>query len=200
LREIVAGCDVVSADGQAVVWAARLLRQPLPERVAGIDLMNELLEVAEAEGWRVYFLGARQAVLDRALARIREQHPRLEISGARHGYFTAGEEPALCEAIRAAGAQLLFVAMSSPRKEYWLAEHAGTLGVPFAMGIGGALDVMAGEARRAPQWMQRAGLEWLFRLLQDPRRLVGRYTIGNLRFVALVVQEVLATRVRGRVA
>ncbi len=196
LRDIVADCDLVSADGQAVVWAARLLRQPLPERVAGIDLMHELLSVAEREGWRVYFLGARQEVLERAVGRIRGRHPRLEVVGARNGYFTTAEEPAVCDEIRAARPHLLFVAMSSPRKEYWLGEHARALGVPFSMGVGGALDVEAGVARRAPRWLQRAGLEWLFRLLQDPRRLLGRYLLGNARFLALVCRELL--RPRGR--
>jgi N-acetylglucosaminyldiphosphoundecaprenol N-acetyl-beta-D-mannosaminyltransferase len=189
LRRVVARCQLVSADGQAIVWAARLLRQPLPERVAGIDLMHELLGLAEREGWRVYFLGARREVLDRAVTRIRERHPRLEVAGARDGYFTADEDADVCEEIRAAGPHLLFVAMSSPRKEYWLGEHVGSLGVPFSMGVGGALDIEAGVARRAPVWMQRAGLEWLFRLLQDPRRLLGRYIVGNMRFLALVLQE-----------
>jgi N-acetylglucosaminyldiphosphoundecaprenol N-acetyl-beta-D-mannosaminyltransferase len=200
LREIVAGCDVVSADGQAVVWAARLLRQPVPERVAGIDLMRELLAVAERDGRRVYFLGARREVLRAALARIRARHPALQVVGARDGYFTASEEAEVCAAIRAARPDLLFVAMSSPRKEYWLGKHARELGVPFSMGVGGALDVEAGLVRRAPGWMQRAGLEWLFRLLQDPRRLLGRYVVGNARFVALVLQELARLRARREAA
>jgi N-acetylglucosaminyldiphosphoundecaprenol N-acetyl-beta-D-mannosaminyltransferase len=200
LREIVAGCELVSADGQAVVWAARLLRQPLPERVAGIDLMRELLALAEREGWRVYFLGARPEVLERAVERIRERHPGLVVTGRRDGYFAGGEEADLCDEIRAARPHLLFVAMSSPRKEYWLGEHARSLGVPLSMGVGGALDVEAGIVRRAPGWMQRAGLEWLFRLLQDPRRLLRRYVVGNARFLALVLQEPVRARVRRKTA
>lgn len=200
LRSIVARCDLVSADGQAVVWAARLLRQPLPERVAGIDLMHELLALAEQEGWRVYFLGARPEVLERAVARIRERHPRLEVAGARDGYFTPEEEPEVRESVRTARPHLLFVAMSSPHKEYWLGEHARALAVPLSMGVGGALDVEAGIARRAPVWMQRVGLEWLFRLLQDPRRLLGRYTVGNARFLALVLQELVRPRARREAA
>ena len=196
----VAGCDLVSADGQAVVWSARLLRQPLPGRVAGIDLMHELLTLAEREGWRVYFLGARREVLDRAVERIRKRHPGLEVAGARDGYFTRDQEPHVREAIRAARPHLLFVAISSPRKEYWLAEHVRALGVPFSMGVGGALDVEAGFVRRAPGWMQRAGLEWLFRLLQDPRRLLRRYVVGNARFLALVARELVRPRARGEAA
>ena len=200
LRQIVAGCDVVSADGQSVVWAARLLRERLPERVAGIDLMHELLALAERESWSVFFLGARPEVLERAVRRIRGRYPRLSVAGARHGYFAADEEPELCEAIRAARPELLFVAMSSPRKEYWLGEHAKSLGVPFSMGVGGALDVEAGVARRAPRWMQRSGLEWLFRLLQDPRRLLRRYLVGNARFAALLLRELAARRAGRRTA
>lgn len=194
LRQIVAGCDVVSADGQSVVWAARLLRERLPERVAGIDLMHELLALAEREGWGVFFLGATPEVLERAVRRIEERYPRLSVAGARHGYFSVDEQPELCEAIRAARPELLFVAMSSPRKEYWLGEHAKALGVPFSMGVGGALDVEAGLVRRAPRWLQRAGLEWLFRLLQDPRRLLRRYVVGNARFAALLLRELAARR------
>lgn len=196
LREIVARCDIVSADGQAVVWASRILGKPLPERVAGIDLMYELITLAEREGWRVYFLGARREVLDRAIERIRERHPGLAVAGARNGYFSDLEEEDVCAGIRAARPDILFVAMSSPRKEYWLGEHARRLGIPLSMGVGGALDVEAGIARRAPAWMQQAGLEWLYRLVQDPRRLLGRYLIGNTRFLALVAHE-LARRRRG---
>jgi N-acetylglucosaminyldiphosphoundecaprenol N-acetyl-beta-D-mannosaminyltransferase len=200
LREIIARCELVSADGQAVVWAARLLRQPVPERVAGIDLMHELLAMAEREGWRVYFLGARPDVLARAVERVQKRHPGLELAGARDGYFSADEEAEVCAAIRAARPQLLFVAMSSPRKEYWLGENVRALGVPFAMGVGGALDIEAGLARRAPRWLQRAGLEWLYRLLQDPRRLLGRYVVGNARFLALVLQELVRPRARREAA
>ncbi|HEY8792235.1 MAG TPA: WecB/TagA/CpsF family glycosyltransferase [Gaiellaceae bacterium] len=187
LREIVAGCDVISADGQPIVWASRLLRDPLPERVAGIDLMHELLRVAEATGYRVYFLGARPDVLERAVARIRVDHPLLEIAGYRDGYFSDAENAAVAAAIREARAHMLFVAISSPRKEYWLAQYGQTLGVRFLMGVGGTLDVVAGVRRRAPSWVQRAGLEWLFRVAQEPRRLGFRYLTTNWAFLAILV-------------
>ena len=195
LREIVSRCAIVSADGQAVVWAARLLGEPLPERVAGIDLMERLLELAEDRSYRVFFLGARQEVLDEAVRRIAERHPRLEVAGARNGYFDESESPDVSAEIRAARPDILFVAMSSPRKEYWLGKHVEEIGVAFAMGVGGALDVVAGVTRRAPAWMQRAGLEWLFRLLQEPRRMWRRYLVTNVRFFILVARE-LARRPR----
>lgn len=191
LREIVAGCGLASADGQSIVWAARLLGRPLPERVAGIDLMHALLAVAESRGWRVYFLGARQEVLDIALERLRDSHPNLIIAGAHHGYFGDSESGAICETIRHAKPDILFVAISSPRKEYWLAEHGEELGVSLAMGVGGSIDVVAGITRRAPVWMQRAGLEWFFRFLQEPRRMWRRYLSTNLQFAALVTRELV---------
>lgn len=194
LRDIVASCELVNADGQAVVWASRVLGDPLPGRVAGIDLMHRLFGLAEREGYRVFVLGARDAVLERALDRLRELHPQLEIAGARNGYFGDDEAQEVCAEIRSASADILFVAMPSPRKEYWLAEHGPTLGVPFLMGVGGSIDVLAGLTRRAPRWMQRAGLEWLYRLVQEPRRLAGRYVITNTRFVYLVGRELVSRR------
>ena len=192
LREIIAGCGLVNADGQSVVWASKLLGDPLPERVAGIDLMEQLLALAERRCYRVYFLGARAEVLARALERLRERHPALEIAGARDGYFSTAEEPDVCAAIRASHPDMLFVAMSSPRKEYFLGEYGSRLGTPFVMGVGGSIDVVAGVTRRAPLAWQRLGLEWLFRLLQEPRRMLRRYVATNARFALLVVRALLA--------
>lgn len=197
LSEIVAGCDLVTADGQAVVWASKLLGDPLPERVAGIDLMDELLAHAGRRGYRVSFLGAKAEVLERALEQLREKYPRLEVASARDGYYADDEAPAVCEEIRAGRADILFVAMSSPRKEYFLGEHGPNLGAPFVMGVGGSIDVIAGITRRAPGIWQRLGLEWLFRLLQEPRRMFRRYAVTNARFIALVMRAML-TRDGGR--
>ncbi|HXV57098.1 MAG TPA: WecB/TagA/CpsF family glycosyltransferase [Gaiellaceae bacterium] len=196
LREVVESCALVNVDGQPLVWASRLLGDPLPERVAGIDLMFRLLERAEERGYRIFILGARQEVLETAVARIRARHPRLELAGYHHGYFTEEETESVCELIRAAEPHILFVAMSSPRKEYWLAEHAAGLGVPFSMGVGGSIDVVAGTTRRAPAWMQRAGLEWFFRFAQEPLRLGPRYLKTNTRFALILARELLARRRR----
>lgn len=196
LREIIARCEIISADGQSVVWASRMLRDPLPERVAGIDLMNRLLLLAESRGYRVYFLGATQQVLERAMARIRARHRQLRVAGFRDGYFTHEQEDAVRAEIRAAAPDILFVAMSSPRKEYWLADNASGLGARLVMGVGGSLDVVAGDRRRAPRWVQRLGLEWLYRLVQEPRRLGRRYLTTNVRFLLLLAREEVA-RARG---
>jgi N-acetylglucosaminyldiphosphoundecaprenol N-acetyl-beta-D-mannosaminyltransferase len=191
LREIVQRCDLVNADGQAVIWASRLLGDPLPERVAGIDLMVELLGLAERKGYRVYILGARQDVLDQAVARIRERYPRLQFAGWRNGYFSSAEEAQVCAEIRASRPHIVFVAMSTPRKEYFLAERGPDLGAEFVMGVGGAVDVIAGLTRRAPVTWQRLGLEWLFRLLQEPRRMFTRYAVTNTRFAFMVAVALL---------
>jgi N-acetylglucosaminyldiphosphoundecaprenol N-acetyl-beta-D-mannosaminyltransferase len=194
LTRIVDGCGLVNADGQAVVWASRMLGDPLPERVAGIDLMLGLLGLAERKGYRVFFLGARADVLETAIGRITQRHPALQIAGARDGYFAHGDEPEVCRQIRASHPDILFVAMSSPRKEYFLGEYGPSLGAPFVMGVGGSIDVIAGVTRRAPLAMQRMGLEWLYRLLQEPRRMFRRYAVTNWRFAVLVARARMSGR------
>lgn len=192
LREIVADCDVVNADGQSVVWAGRLLGVPVPERVAGIDLMDRLLAEAEERAWPVYFLGARREVLERFVEVARQRYPGIEVAGARDGYFD--DDAAVCAAVRESGARLLFVGISSPRKEFLLREQRETLGPMLSMGVGGSFDVWAGLTSRAPGWMQKAGLEWFHRLMQEPGRMWRRYLVGNTRFVWLVAREMLRGR------
>jgi N-acetylglucosaminyldiphosphoundecaprenol N-acetyl-beta-D-mannosaminyltransferase len=194
LRRMISSCGLVTADGQSVVWAARLLGIRLPERVAGIDLMHGLMARGEEHGYRIFVLGARREVLDRALDRIRDEHPGLVIAGARDGYYDDSEGEAVCEEIRAAEPDILFVAMSSPRKEYFLGRRGTTLNVPFTMGVGGSIDVVAGITRRAPVLLQRIGMEWAYRLAQEPRRLAGRYLRTNGRFAVLVLRAALSRR------
>lgn len=189
LRQIVADCALVSADGQAVVWASRLLGDPLPARVAGIDLMHELFGLSESKGYRIFILGAKQDVLDQAVANVRERYPDARIVGTHHGYFEDSEAAGVAERVRAAQPDILFVAMPSPRKEYWLGEYGKRIQVPFVMGVGGSIDVLAGQTRRAPKALQRLGLEWAYRLAQEPRRLFARYFVGNARFCLLVMRH-----------
>jgi N-acetylglucosaminyldiphosphoundecaprenol N-acetyl-beta-D-mannosaminyltransferase len=197
LRAAIDGCELATADGQPVVWAARLLGRPLPERVAGIDFMHALLDASRRGGFRVFLLGARADVLVRAEAAISEQYPGIAVAGRHHGYFAPDEEAAVVEEIAAAAPDLLFVALETPAKELFLARHRHRLRLPFVMGVGGAFDVLAGERRRAPGWMRSAGLEWLYRLAQDPRRLARRYVVGNTRFVVLVLRELPRARLGG---
>jgi len=194
LRDIIERCELVSADGQAVVWASRLLGDPLPTRVAGIDLMHELLALSERRGFRVFILGAKRDILEAAEARIRERHPNIQLVGTRDGYFADDEAGEVAEQVTQARPDILFVAMSSPRKEYWLGEYGRRTGVPFVMGVGGSVDVIAGLTRRAPRPMQIVGLEWLYRLAQEPRRLWRRYLVSNVKFGWLLVRGMLARR------
>jgi N-acetylglucosaminyldiphosphoundecaprenol N-acetyl-beta-D-mannosaminyltransferase len=191
LRDAVSGCDLVLADGQSVVWASRLLRARLPERVAGIDLFVQLLGEAERRGLSVYFLGARPEVLVRMCAHVRKRFPTLRIAGSRDGYFTDLEAGEVADAIAASGAQLLFLGMTSPKKENFVAAYGARTGARVVHGVGGSFDVLAGVVKRAPESWQRAGFEWLYRALQEPRRLGGRYLTTNLAFLALVLREMV---------
>ncbi|MCC2962428.1 WecB/TagA/CpsF family glycosyltransferase [Massilia sp. IC2-278] len=189
LRRIVNDCALVNADGMPVVWAARLLGKPLKERVAGIDLFEALMRRAGEKGWRVFLLGAREEVVSAVADTYRRRYPDLAIAGWRNGYWRVDEEDQVAEQVRASGADLLFVAISSPKKEQFLGRWQAEMRIPFAMGVGGTFDVAIGRVRRAPRWMQRAGLEWFFRFLQEPRRMFRRYFIDDMAFIWLFIKE-----------
>lgn len=191
LARAVADCGMVLADGQSVVWAGRLLGIPLPERVAGIDLFTELLDEAARRSHRVYFLGARREVLQRMLAEVGRRHPHLAVAGARDGYFPAGQEPEVAAQIRRSGAHVLFLGMTSPKKELFISRWGEATGANVVHGVGGSFDVLAGVTRRAPRWCQDHGLEWLYRAWQEPGRLGRRYLTTNTAFMALVVRELI---------
>lgn len=187
LKQVLLDADMVTADGMSVVWASRLLGQPLKQRVTGIDLFERLVERAVRRGWSVYFLGAREESVLGTIERFKSRHAALKVAGSHNGYFAASESNAVAETIKQSGADLLFVAMGSPAQEKWIASHLATSGVRFALGVGGSFDHVSGLAVRAPEWMQRSGLEWLYRLLREPRRMWRRYLVGNTTFVWLIV-------------
>jgi N-acetylglucosaminyldiphosphoundecaprenol N-acetyl-beta-D-mannosaminyltransferase len=191
LRAIVNGCDLINVDGMPVVWASRILGRGLKERVAGIDLFERLLERSAQSGWRVYFLGAKEEVLTQVIHKAQGLHPNLVVSGSRNGYWTKDEETEVAQNIALAKPDILFVAISSPKKEQFLARHRNLLRVPFAMGVGGSFDVFAGLTKRAPVWMQRSGLEWFYRFLQEPRRMFRRYFVDDLLFFWLLAKALL---------
>lgn len=180
--------DLVCADGMGVVWGARLLGLVIPERVTGIDLMQEVLAACAAEGLRPYLLGAEAAVVDEVVCRLRRRYPALDLAGWHHGYFSGGDEAALVAGIRDSRPDCLIVALGVPKQEHFLARHHAALQVPFVMAVGGAFDVLAGRRRRAPLWMQRCGLEWFGRLVQEPRRLGRRYLVTNTVFAGLLLR------------
>ena len=187
LKDIIRRCAVVNADGQSVVWAGRFLGLPVPERVAGIDLMARLLALSEIEGYPVFLLGATQDVLEAFASVVQARFPGLIVAGTHNGYFN--DDAAVAREIRQSGARLVLVGISSPRKEFLLAENLDAMGPLLAVGVGGSFDIWAGKTKRAPKWMQKAGLEWFHRLLQEPRRMWRRYLVGNSRFIWLVLKE-----------
>jgi N-acetylglucosaminyldiphosphoundecaprenol N-acetyl-beta-D-mannosaminyltransferase len=194
LREDVLASDLMLADGMAVVWASRLLGRPLPERVAGIDLMYALIDRAAERGHRVFCLGATAEVLAEAVSSFQERCPGLTLAGAHHGYFSAEEEPAVARMIAESRADIVFIAMTSPRKEQFLARWSRAVDVPVWHGVGGSFDVASGRVQRAPILWQRLGLEWLYRVKQEPRRLWRRYLVTNLLFVRITAQELMRAR------
>lgn len=191
LRQVLLNANLVTADGMSVVWASRLLGRPLKARVTGIDLFERLTGEAARRGRSVYLLGAREDSVAGVVARFESLHPGLRIAGYRNGYFDRSESARVAGSIRESGADLLFVAMGSPAQEKWIAENLERAGVQFAMGVGGSFDHLSGLARRAPRWMQRAGLEWLYRLSREPRRLWRRYLVGNALFLWLIAKQIL---------
>jgi N-acetylglucosaminyldiphosphoundecaprenol N-acetyl-beta-D-mannosaminyltransferase len=189
LKRILDSADIVTADGMSIVWASWLLGRPLRERVTGIDMLARLLQLATAEGLSVFFLGSKQEVVAAAVQEYRAAYPRLQVAGHRNGYFSEHESKTVAQEIKLTGADLLFVGMGSPAQEKWIAQHGAASGVRFAMGVGGSFDHVTGAVPRAPLWMQRAGLEWLHRLIREPRRMWRRYLIGNTRFIYLVLVQ-----------
>jgi len=190
LYESVKNADLVSADGQAIVWASRLFKRPLPLRVPGIDLMDNLIDIAFKKNYKIYFFGATQEIVEKVVEIYTLKYSSDLIAGFRNGYFSREEEPEIAREINRSGCSILFVAIPSPQKESFISQYRQKMSdVYVLMGVGGSLDVIAGKVKRAPRWMQDNGLEWLFRLIQEPRKMWRRYLIGNFRFLYLVYRE-----------
>jgi N-acetylglucosaminyldiphosphoundecaprenol N-acetyl-beta-D-mannosaminyltransferase len=190
LKESVNSADIINADGQAVVWASRLIKKPIKERVAGIDLFINLIQTAHEKKHKIFLLGAKQEVVEKVNNRIAHEYSKDVVSGFANGYFKEDEEDTIIKQIIDSKPQMLFVAMTSPKKELFLFRNREALGnVNFIMGVGGSFDVYSGNLQRAPLFLQKIGMEWFFRLIQDPRRMWKRYLVGNSKFVALVFRE-----------
>lgn len=188
LFESVHSCDIINIDGMGVVWGARLLGHKVPERIAGVDLFHELLAMSANSGYSVYLLGAEEDVVSATASKVQNLYPGLKLAGYHHGYFW-DDEAAIVEKIKKSGAQLLFVAITSPKKENFINRWKNQLGVDFVMGVGGTFDVVAGKVKRAPIWMQNWGLEWFYRVIQEPGRMWKRYLITNTKFAFLLLNE-----------
>jgi N-acetylglucosaminyldiphosphoundecaprenol N-acetyl-beta-D-mannosaminyltransferase len=186
LKEIINSADLVTPDSVGILWAARRFGTPLPERVSGADLVERLCEQAAVLGNRVFLLGAAPGVAEDAAANLYERYPGLQIVGTHHGYFKPEESDEVVRKIRAARPDILFVAMGIPRQEKWIREHIVELQVPVSMGVGGTFDVISGRTKRAPEWIQRHSLEWLHRLVSNPRKIRKCSTLPV--FVWMVLQ------------
>ncbi|MGK0308308.1 MAG: N-acetylglucosaminyldiphosphoundecaprenol N-acetyl-beta-D-mannosaminyltransferase, partial [Urechidicola sp.] len=192
LKESVNGSDLINADGQAVIWASKFLGKPLKERVAGIDLMTNLVKLASSKSYKIFFLGAKEEIVKKVVSVYSDKYSPNIIAGYRNGYFKKEDELVIAKQIANSGAQILFVAISSPVKEIFLYENKSSLkNLNFIMGVGGSFDVVAGKVKRAPLWMQKHGLEWFYRFLQEPKRMWKRYLVGNIKFLILVFKEKL---------
>ncbi|MEE9433105.1 MAG: WecB/TagA/CpsF family glycosyltransferase [Sphingorhabdus sp.] len=191
LRRDVHGGDIIGIDGMGIAWALKLLGGNEVPRVTGVDLMTALLGLCAQKGYRPFILGAKEEILVRAIENAETRWPKIEFAGSRNGYFGSENETQIIDAINASNADCLFLAMPTPKKERFMAAHAGKLNVPFIMGVGGSVDILAGKIERAPLWMQRSGLEWLYRLYQEPRKMFMRYASTNGRFVWIVLTAYL---------
>lgn len=194
LQRSLTEADIVLADGLPIIWLSRMLGDPLPERVTGIDIMYELLKEANKKHYRVYFLGAQPEVLQTMIKTIQKDYPGIAIAGYRDGYFDKDEEQDVAKNIKDSHADILFVGISSPKKENFLKNWLNFIDAPICHGVGGSFDILAGVTNRAPIWMQKCGLEWLYRLIQEPRRMWKRYLITNMIFIKLCFEAVLRAR------
>lgn len=195
VRDAVDRAHLLTADGMPVVWASRLTRGRIPGRANGTDLMEALIASAVTRGYSLYFFGATQDIVEACIRIAGGRHPGIWIAGYRNGYFAPADEPAIVAAIRESRADILFLGFGSPTKELFMRRWVEELGVPFVMGVGGSFDVYAGLVQRAPNWMQRSGLEWFHRFLAEPRRMWRRYLTGNLAFIWYVLTDAARRRV-----
>ena len=170
MLQIINEADMVTADGSGVVWASNYIGEPLAERVTGIDLVHAICAQSEALGWKIYILGAAPGVAEQAVLKILEQYPKCHIAGYHHGYLQGDDEANVLAHIKQVQPDVLLVAMGAPRQEEWIRAHMEGLSIPVSMGIGGSLDVISCNLKRAPKWMQKLSLEWLYRLLIQPSR------------------------------
>jgi len=199
LRPVYAGASLSLADGQPVVWMTRALGRPVPERVSGSDLMAPLMAMAEARRYPVFFFGATPKVSEEAARRLALQYPHLPMAGRDTSQWSVDDptppaESPIVRAVHRSGARLVVIALGCPKQELWMARHAAALAPAVAIGLGASLDFVAGAVRRAPAWVSAAGLEWAFRLAQEPGRLASRYLVRDLQIVPIVARQALASR------
>lgn len=198
LTKFIENSALVVADGLPLIWLSKLLGRPLPERVAGIDLMQDMVRNAAETGKSVYLMGAKPGTVKKVAERFKTENPDLILAGVDDGYYTKEQEAERVKNIRESGADLLVVAMGVPRQENFLNDNWDNLGVKLAIPVGGSFDVIAGETKRAPVWMQKTGMEWFYRMCQEPRRLFKRYLVTNTQFIGLGLMSIFQTKLLKR--
>ncbi|MDP3538770.1 MAG: WecB/TagA/CpsF family glycosyltransferase [Azonexus sp.] len=181
--------DLINIDGMAVVWGLRFLGFSVPERVACPDLASDVMSLAEKKGYGLFLFGAKETNLVAAKDNIQAKYPALKIAGIRNGYYKPDDELSIVDLINSSNADILFLGMTSPQKELFVEKYKDRLKVKYILGVGGFFDILSGSIKRAPVWMQNSGLEWLYRLIEEPRRMWRRYLIGNVLFLKLVLKE-----------
>lgn len=190
LKESILNSDIINADGMSIVWAARFLGHKIKHRVAGIDLMENLILLAHEKSYSCFFLGAKQKVVEKIVNDYSVKYSKKIIAGFRNGYFDEADEKKIIKKIKESDADFLFVAITSPKKEIFLNKYKNELkNINLIMGVGGSFDVIAGIVKRAPKFAQEMGLEWFYRFVQEPRRMWKRYLIGNFLFLFLVIRQ-----------
>ena len=192
LNKSVLEADLINADGQAVVWGARLLGKNIPERVSGIDLMEKLIAISSKKKYKCFFFGAEESVVSNLVEKYSSLYSQDIIAGYLNGYYSKKDEKKVVQEIVASKANILFVAITSPKKEIFLNKYKNEFrNINFIMGVGGSFDVISGKIKRAPIYMQKIGLEWLYRFFQEPQRMWKRYLFGNIQFIYLVIKNKL---------
>jgi len=187
LKSIINQAEMVTPDGIGIVWGGRQLGYEIGERVTGIDLLYRLCQEAPSQGWKVYLLGSAPGVAEESSRRLISAYPGLQICGYHHGYFNEDDVPAIITEIKKLTPHILFVSLGAPKQEIWIRKYKQEIGVPISIGVGGSLDVIAGQKRRAPRWMIRLNLEWLYRLISEPSR-IGRQLVLP-KFVGLILKR-----------
>jgi len=193
-RHALNDADLLNIDGMSVVWGLRYLGFKVPERVATPDLADDIIALAEKQEFRIFLLGARESILTLCVNNLKKSFPRLLIAGSHDGYFMQDNELEIVDLIKKAKPDILLIGMPSPRKELFCQSFKKKLDVKYILGVGGYFDIISGRIRRAPKWMQNIGLEWTYRLLQEPERMWRRYLIGTNKFFWAIIKEKKAMR------
>ena len=195
LRTAINKSQLVNVDGMSVAWALKFLGYKNVSKASCPDIFNQLMELSVEKGFHPFFLGATPEVIDQAVKNLQVKFPKIEIAGYHHGYFTDNESANIASLIKDSKPDMLFLGISSPKKELFSEKHIDFMQVPYTFGVGGVFDIIAGITKRAPLWMQNSGLEWFYRFLQEPRRMWKRYLVTNSLFIYYVLKEKFTRRI-----